>query len=747
MTAPALIDHRNNSEAYELPLQVESDEDAGNSNVVFSSFFNEKTSIPHKQFDVTGERFGKLFEKPKFRPEKSGLGYVPAKLNGDGRRANKNVEYVSLAVIDSDGGVPLAEILARVKGYIGIVHTTYSFSVERPKYRGILRLKKPVKREDWAAYWEGFVEHFGADIIDPQCKDPARFYFFPACPEENAHLYQVLYLEGELLDPAPLIARGREILKQRTPPTTINRDLESGVSWLMPETPENIERVKGMLAVLDAACDYGTWRNIGWALASLGWKCGFELFDDWSKTAPDRYDPAAVTNVWDSYREDRGIRFGTLVYLAKEAGCEDPRISSTDVGVAKVNERYAVILSEASIYDTQQDRFIPRASFLLIHANIKINTGTVEKPAHVDLGNHWIRHKDRRQHTELTLAPGQPQITASNQLNVWAGFSVPSIQGDISLFLELAEQLIPDASDRKYVMTWLSRLIQNPAEKFHVALVVWSSMQGTGKNLFFESVGRIIHDRHSGVIGQEAFTDQFTEWHSHKVLLIADEVSATGDRKTADRIKVLLTATKNSINVKNAPKYEEPNLTKWVILSNHPDAVHLRDSDRRYYVVEASRKRLSTEFAERYVHWRDNGGLSAIRHYLENYDTSGFNPKAPAPMNRAKTEMIEDNRSDLERWLNTILTATDIAALIGREICTADELASKYKNASGNTTSSKTISNVLTSAGLQRLSKQARCKNGKRPRVYALCNIDRWESKTEIELGAEMDKPFMLFGG
>jgi len=265
--------------------------------------------------------------------------------------------------------------------------------------------------------------------------------------------------------------------------------------------------------------------------------------------------------------------------------------------------------------------------------------------------------------------------------------------------------------------------------------------------LFFESVGRILHERHFRVIGQEAFTDQFTEWQSHKVFIIADEVSAAGDRKTADRIKILLTATKNSINIKNAPKYEEPNLIKWVILSNHPDAAHMKDADRRHYVVEASRTRLPTEFADRYAQWRDNGGLSAIRHYLESYDTSRFNPKAPAPMNKAKAEMIESNRSDLERWLNTLLTATDIAALLGREICTAEELTEKYKTATRNSASSKAVSSALAGEGVRRLSKQARCKNGKRPRVYALRNPDHWESKTEIELGAEMDRPFIHFGG
>jgi hypothetical protein len=338
-------------------------------------------------------------------------------------------------------------------------------------------------------------------------------------------------------------------------------DLSNGLEKLLPppETEREIERVKSKLAVLSADMDRATWLRVLFGLKSTGWACAEGLAREWSKKS-DKYDDADFGVAWNSYRTDGGIGFGTLVHLAKEAGWKAPCASSKDEAIAKVNERYAVIESEAAIYDLQQDRFVSRPSFQLLHANVNGNIGTAEKPVYVDIGTHWTRHKDRRQHTELTLAPVLPQVTQDNQLNVWKGFTVPSVQGDTTLFLELAGQLIPNAVDRKYVVTWLARLIQNPAEKFHVALVVWSGIEGTGKNLFFESVGRIFHDRHFRVIGQEVFTDQFTEWQSHKVFIIADEVSAAGNRQTADRIKVLLTATKNSINVKNAPKYEEPNL-------------------------------------------------------------------------------------------------------------------------------------------------------------------------------------------
>jgi putative DNA primase/helicase len=100
-----------------------------------------------------------------------------------------------------------------------------------------------------------------------------------------------------------------------------NGDLSDGLGKYPPppETPEEIERVKSMLSKISADCGYAKWRDIGWALASLDWTCGFSLFDDWSKTAHDRYDKSAATNVWDSYRKG-GIGFGTLVHSAADAG-------------------------------------------------------------------------------------------------------------------------------------------------------------------------------------------------------------------------------------------------------------------------------------------------------------------------------------------------------------------------------------------------------------------------------------------
>lgn len=92
----------------------------------------------------------------------------------------------------------------------------------------------------------------------------------------------------------------------------------------MPETPENVTKVQGMLAAVPADCDRETWRNICWAVQSLGWAGGVELVREWSMTGGSKYDPAEFDKLVASYDPEGGIGFGTLVHHARQHGWVEP---------------------------------------------------------------------------------------------------------------------------------------------------------------------------------------------------------------------------------------------------------------------------------------------------------------------------------------------------------------------------------------------------------------------------------------
>lgn len=86
------------------------------------------------------------------------------------------------------------------------------------------------------------------------------------------------------------------------------------------------------------------WLKIGMIIFNEG--CPFEVFDNWSKQCPDKYDETAVKKTWNGFKDNHGnkIRIGTLIKLAKEDNYENaysnPKLvdalTDSKIGVSKL---------------------------------------------------------------------------------------------------------------------------------------------------------------------------------------------------------------------------------------------------------------------------------------------------------------------------------------------------------------------------------------------------------------------------
>lgn len=87
-----------------------------------------------------------------------------------------------------------------------------------------------------------------------------------------------------------------------------------------PEVPLYVDQVKSQLSCVSADCSYEDWTRIIWSVLSTGWQCAVGLVEDWSRTAPDRYDQKALDTVVASFDASKGITLGTLFHHATSAG-------------------------------------------------------------------------------------------------------------------------------------------------------------------------------------------------------------------------------------------------------------------------------------------------------------------------------------------------------------------------------------------------------------------------------------------
>jgi hypothetical protein len=89
---------------------------------------------------------------------------------------------------------------------------------------------------------------------------------------------------------------------------------------VVDDTPRQRARLIAALSFISADCDYQCYRDVVWALLSLGWGDATELAQEWCNTAPDRYEEPNFWSVVNSHDPTRTPTMGTLIYLARKGG-------------------------------------------------------------------------------------------------------------------------------------------------------------------------------------------------------------------------------------------------------------------------------------------------------------------------------------------------------------------------------------------------------------------------------------------
>jgi hypothetical protein len=699
-------------------------------------------------------------------------------------RKKENVISKHCLILDIDKtSLTFNEIADKLKHYKAIVSTTWSHDPAngKNKYRVVIDTDRDLTVEEYPKLLRGFLERepFLKEQVDEVVKDAARLFFDYSIHPSRKNSARKEVLHGAPINVDEIINLHVDPIKQeiKSQPSKRIREEINNDRTSPPETPYEIEKLKDALSYLSPDVGRGSgsfyspdtgepeknyWLGVILAIKSLDWECGEEKARNWSQQSP-RYTDYGFEAAWNIDRRSIKITIRSLYKKAIEQGWSqklyevplseslqgeelqkvidqnnnkktDPKPSVTQKAldpIDEVNQKFGWDFNEMNLYSIDKGRYVLKDRFQTQHANQSILFNNKPTP----LGTAWLANPLRRQISKVVMEPGLPESLPNNVVNSWKGFNYEPIKGDVEAFINLLKSLIPEAGECSFVEKWFAKLIQEPATKYNVALVLWSPIQGVGKNLLVETIGNLFNERHFSVVGQEVFADAFTDWQANKCLIVCDEVSSSDKRYIADRVKGWITSTKNNINCKHEPKFTQPNYIKYVFLSNHPDAVFFDNTDRRFFAVQTSSHQLSKEEVRGFINWRNNIGYSALLEYLLNLDTSEFDPSAPAPFSVSKLNMVEANKSDLETWFDQYI---DHLLDKGVYLVNAEKMADNYFISRNTKCSCKTIANLLGRRGYKKLSKQARDTNTKvKARIYALKNYEYYETLVDTELADE----------
>lgn len=395
------------------------------------------------------------------------------------------------------------------------------------------------------------------------------------------------------------------------------------------------------------------------------------------------------------------------------------------------------------------DRRFPRSRLSLSDfknstlASVVTVQGNNGKPRTIPCADVWLKDEARLDVDTITFKAGAGELVRSPDegkpaLNLWK----PQERGPCPEEWEKIAQFFVDhvcwlwGNEADAFLDWLAHAEQNPGELPHSGWLHVSEIHGKGRNWIAGVLARVWSGNVATSVDLGVLTEKsFNGCLSCKVLAIVDEVREGGQDmwRQAQNIRTTLSEERRRINPKYGAQHHEWNACRWLLFSNHTNALPLDEKDRRFRVAEHKGPVKPPRYYQR-LYWllEQPDFIRSVAEFLNRRDISSFNPGKLPPMNAAKQALVNANKSDEEKLFEDIAQRWPVDVITGVEIT---ELTGSQP------TSNRARGYALDRAGIKSVRK-IKVGRGLNPfaQAYALRNHDKWGRASPAVLRQEVDR-------
>jgi hypothetical protein len=270
----------------------------------------------------------------------------------------------------------------------------------------------------------------------------------------------------------------------------------------------------------------------------------------------------------------------------------------------------------------------------------------------------------------------------SRYINTHVPTTIEAVEGDPGPFLEFMEHLVPDDHDRHQTLRWVATLIARPDIKMFYAVLLISRMQGVGKSTLGEKIlAPLVGMNNCSFPSESEIVDSsFTEWMAHKRLAVVHEIYAGHNIKAYTKLKSTCAGDTLTINRKYMASYDTENWLHILACSNSMKAMHLEDTDRRWFVPKVTENKRDITYWIGLNKWLEADGLGIIKHWATEFVKNPANivrKGEHAPSSSLKELVIEEGMTEEERFILDI--ARSIVAVINGTDDDAKKTREKWK--------------------------------------------------------------------
>jgi hypothetical protein len=304
--------------------------------------------------------------------------------------------------------------------------------------------------------------------------------------------------------------------------------------------------------------------------------------------------------------------------------------------------------------------------------------GETTKRRTIPVSALWLGHPLRKTFETISFVPGCSLSTQDpkgrSAMNLWRPRKSVAAPENWTLlvepFLDHIHWLFGEYAEN--FIDWLAHIEQHPGTLPHYGFLHIAKQQGMGRNWISSVLARVFKGYCAPSFDlMGALNTGFNEPLGRRLLAIVDEIHETSGSnwKHANSLKKIMTEEYRTINAKHVRQYEEFNCCRFLMFSNHENALPLNDKDRRWFVVASGGLPKPNQYYKKlYGHLKDQAFIDAVVTLLRTRNLSEFNPGERPPMTMAKTELVKQAQSEEERLFTAVVNDWPVDIIFQSEL-------------------------------------------------------------------------------
>jgi hypothetical protein len=321
--------------------------------------------------------------------------------------------------------------------------------------------------------------------------------------------------------------------------------------------------------------------------------------------------------------------------------------------VARMGDKTRIIIEPDKI--GKNTEFMQVDAFHHLHKSDQLIRGGDGKRLYVS--REWDNWRLRRSYKGGVVFAPNGQVSP-DVYNLWRGWAVEGVEGDWSLLRRHLFEVVcqRDPFNFAYLMSWLINLVQAPADKPGVAVVVKGS-KGTGKSKVAEWVGKLA-PHHSLTLNKDVHAfGQFNGHLKEAIFVRMEEPFWAGDKKAEAAFKSMVTDNNQFIEDKGLKGEEFANHLHFWQCSNEDWIVPATPDERRFFCL------MTSEEHKKDFPWfaaideqMSSGGLAAMMFDLQSLQVPSWVQLRDPPVTPWLVEQINESFGVADKWWQSVLT-------------------------------------------------------------------------------------------